>query len=287
MNPFNLIPFALAYIMFVLGLQLKLSDFNTIKRQPKAVLVGLFSQMVMVPAVAYTLLRFFPLDPQMQFGIMLLSFCAGGATSNLLSFYAGGNLALSVCLTALTSLLSMFTLPFLVGITYPIFLSGSVDHFNATSLILKMLVLSTAPIIVGMLIRRYAENFVNRFIGGMQKVVNILFALLVVAAVAANWSVMVKQFSSVGLLVLVMAFILLWWGRTFSKVLGLDASVQKTIGIETGIQNGAMGIALAPFIMPATMGGLPALAVPSAVYGVLMNLIILPYVWWCHTRMKR
>lgn len=285
MNLFNLIPLALAYIMFVLGLQLRTKDFATIRTQPRALVVGLMSQMLMVPITAFVLVQLFNLSPEMKFGIMLLSFCAGGATSNLLSFYAGGNLALSVSLTAMSSLLSMITLPFFASITFTYFLGSDVPSFNPTKLSFAMFVLSTAPVLVGMVIRHYFERFVERFSTIMQRIVNILFALLVIAAVAGNFDVMVEQFKGIGALVLIMAAFLLVSGSFYARFSGMDRATQKTIAIETSLQNGAMGIALAPFIMPAVDGGLSVIAVPSAVYGVLMNAVILPYVWWCRRRM--
>lgn len=280
-NLFNLIPFALAYIMLVLGLSLKPADFVAIQHHPRALFAGLFSQMVCVPIVAFALVSLFSPPPAIAFGIMLLSFCAGGATSNLLSYYAGGNVALAVSLTALTSLACVVTLPLLVSASFTHFMQMPAGSFNSIKLSVQVFVLTTLPVIIGMTIRHLKPDWVSQIQPIMQKVVNVVFMLLVLSAVASNWQLMLKHFMTIGGLVLLLAGILLLWGVYFGKLIGLPAQMQKTIGIETSLQNGAMGIALAPFIMATTAGGLPEIAVPSAVYGVLMNVIVLPYVWWC------
>ncbi|MFW2178344.1 MULTISPECIES: bile acid:sodium symporter family protein [unclassified Moraxella] len=281
MNAFNLIPFALAYIMFVLGLQLTLKDFLALKRHPKAVLTGLFCQMLIVPTLAFLLVSMFSPPPSIAFGIMLLSFCAGGATSNLLSFYAKGDVALAVTLTAVTSLACVVTMPLLIGVSFEHFMGTSAGVFNSQSMSLKVFVLTTLPVLIGMTVRHYFAKKIDKWQKPMQKFVNVLFVLLVVGAVASNWQLMLKHFVTIGALVLLLAGLLLLCGMSVARLMGLPPKVQKTIAIETSLQNGAMGIALAPFIMHSVGQGLPEIAVPSAVYGVLMNLIVLPYVWWC------
>ena len=283
MNLFNLIPFALAYIMFVLGVQLTPQDFFRLKTSPKSVIAGLFSQMVMVPLIAFVLVSIFQPSPTIAFGIMLVSFCAGGATSNLMSFYAKGDVAVAVTLTAITSLACVVTMPLLIGASFEHFMGTAAGQFDSRSMSVKVFILTTLPVLLGMITRRFAPQLVTRLQPSMQKLVNIFFALLVIGAVVSNWQVMVNQFLSIGGLVLLMAGILLVWGIYFAKMLGLPKTVQKTIGIETSLQNGAMGIALAPFIMHST-SGLSEIAVPAALYGVLMNVITLPYVWYCQNK---
>lgn len=271
--------------MFVLGMQLSPSDFLALKHHPKSVLAGLFSQMVIVPVMAFLLVTIFSPPPAIAFGMMLLSFCAGGATSNLLSFYAKGDVALAVTLTAFTSLACVLTMPILIAASFEHFMGGTAGTFNSQAMSIKVFVLTTLPVLIGMTVRHYAVNWVEKYQTPMQKVVNVLFALLVIGAVASNWQLMLRHFLTIGGLVLLLAGLLLAWGINFVKLLGLPGTVQKTIAIETSLQNGAMGIALAPFIMHTT-SGLPEIAVPSAVYGVLMNLIVLPYVWWCMRQAK-
>ncbi|MBP6341560.1 MAG: bile acid:sodium symporter family protein [Moraxella sp.] len=281
-NVFNLIPFALAYIMLVLGLSLTPHDFVGITKAPRVLLAGLFSQMVCVPLLALILVSVFSPPPAIAFGMMLLSFCAGGATSNLLSYYAGGNVALSVTLTAMTSLACVVTLPILVSVSFAHFMQIPAGSFNSGRLSFQVFLLTTLPVIVGIGIRAAKPHWVSKMQPMLQKVVNVLFVLLVVSAVASNWSLMLKHFLTIGALVLLLAGLLLIWGMQLARLLKLSPAIQKTIAIETSLQNGAMGIALAPLIMASGTNGLPEIAVPSAVYGVLMNLIVLPYVWWCH-----
>ena len=280
LNLFALSPLALAYIMFVLGLQLKPKDFLSLKSSPKPLLAGLFSQMVVVPIIAFSLVSIFQPSPTMAFGMMLVSFCAGGATSNLMSFYAKGDVALSVTLTAITSLACVVTMPILISLSFEHFMGAVAGDFDSRSMSIKVFVLTTLPVLFGMATTRLLPQVMTRFGSVLQKLVNVVFALLVVGAVLSNWQVLLKQFVSIGSLVLLMVGILLMWGMNFAKLLGLPTRVQKTIAIETSLQNGAMGIALAPFIMNST-SGLPEIAIPAALYGVLMNFIVLPYVWYC------
>lgn len=273
-------PLALAYIMFVLGLQLNWQDFLHIRQQKKAVFIGLFSQLFIVPLVGFLLVSLFIHDPMVSVGVMLLSFCAGGVTSNLLSYYAGGNVALSVTLTAFSSLICVLLLPFWLTIIIPYFLGTSIPPINPTKIGLSLTVLSILPVLVGMTLRHFFYQKIQPIISILKKLMNILFVFIVLLAVISNWQLMINQFLQIGLLVLFMASVLLVWGIMISKFANLSTSLQKTIAIETSLQNGAMGIAIAPLILPATTG-LPAIAVPSAVYGVLMNVVVLPYVFWC------
>ncbi|WP_434353805.1 bile acid:sodium symporter family protein [Psychrobacter sp. HD31] len=283
---FQLLPLFLAYIMFALGLQLKFNDFAPVVTMPKALLIGLFNQLVLVPVVAFALVSLFNPPPEVGFGVMLLSFCAGGITSNLMSYYAGGRVALSIVLTAIASMLAMVTVPLLVQYFYPMFFESLPQNFAVGILAVRVLLITTIPVILGMVLNQLLPNFVAKWQGKLQKIATILFAIMVIGAVVNSWDMLQKQLVHIGGLVLIMALVLLFVSFSFAKLMGLDFANQKTIAIETSLQNGAMGIALAPLIAGVT-GGLPAFAIPSAIYGVLMNAVVLPFVFYHYYKLAK
>lgn len=275
---FQLLPLFLAYIMFALGLQTQLSDFKEICSRPKALFTGLALQLIGVPAIAYLLVRLFSPPSEMGFGIMLLSICAGGITSNMMSFYAGGKIALSIALTAITSMIAIITVPIWVHTLYPLFFEQLPVNFSVASLSLKVLVITTIPVMLGMLARGYWSKFVMKWQNPLQQLANILFALMVLAATLQSWDVMVAQIAQIGILVLLMALLLLIVSQFVSRLLNLSFAEQKTLAIESSLQNGAMGIALASLLSQSDK--LSAFAMPSAIYGVLMNAVVLPFVFY-------
>lgn len=281
----QLLPLFLAYIMFALGLQLKFSDFSPVVSMPKALLIGLFNQVLLVPAVAFLLVSIFQPPAEIGFGVMLLSFCAGGITSNLMSFYAGGRVALSIVLTAITSMLAMITVPMLVKLFYPMFFDSLPESFAVGILAIRVLLITTVPVILGMTIHHFFPNFVCNWQSIIQKVATLLFAVMVIGAVVNSWEMLQSQLVHIGGLVLIMALVLLLLSSLIAKIFGLDVANQKTIAIETSLQNGAMGIALAPLIVGAT--SLPAFAIPSAIYGVLMNAVVLPFVFYHYYKLAQ
>ncbi len=283
---FQLLPVFLAYIMFALGLQLKFSDFASVVTMPKALLIGLFNQLVLVPVIAFFLVSIFNPPAEVGFGVMLLSFCAGGITSNLMSHYAGGRVALSIVLTAIASMLAMVTIPLLVEYFYPMFFESLPQNFAVGILAIRVLLITTIPVILGMVLQQLLPNFVDRWQGGLQKIATILFAIMVIVAIVDSWDMLEKQLVHIGGLVLIMALILLFLSFSLAKLMGLDFANQKTIAIETSLQNGAMGIALAPLIAGVS-GGLPAFAIPSAIYGVLMNAVVLPFVLYHYYKLAK
>lgn len=274
---FAYLPLVLAYIMFCLGLQLRVADFLPVFTMPKAVLLGLFNQLLMVPLLAFVLVWVFAPPPAMGLGLMLLSFCAGGATSNLLSYYAGGHVPLSIVLTTLSSLVATVSVPILVSVSYPWFFADALLGFDATALGAKVFVLTTVPVLIGMLLKHLFATVVNDIAPRLQTLANAGFVLLVAAAVLQSWQALMQQWLQIGVLIVLLASVLLLVAYSSSSLLGLSARERTTISIETSLQNGAMGISLASLLVGST--GVPELALPSALYGVLMNVVVLPFVF--------
>ncbi|WP_296204625.1 bile acid:sodium symporter family protein [Psychrobacter sp. UBA3962] len=281
---FQLLPLFLAYIMFALGLQTQLSDFRQVLVQPKALVVGLAMQLLLVPLVAYVLVSLFDVPSQLGFGIMLLSICAGGITSNMMSWYAGGKIALSIALTAITSMIAILTVPLWVQFLYPMFFNALPVDFSITSLSLRVLLITTVPVLLGIAARHYFTAFVTKYQNRLQQVANILFGLMVIGATISDWDLLMSQITDIGILVLLMAFLLLSLSLLLSNLFKLDSAERKTLAIEVSLQNGAMGIALASLLSQSDK--LSAFALPSAIYGVLMNFVVLPFVFY-HAYQRR
>ena len=272
-----LLPLALAYIMFTLGTSLKPSDFKVIFSYPKAFFVGLVNQVIFVPLVALVVVMIMSPPPTIAFGIMLISFCPGGVTSNLLTFYAKGNVALSVALTGVVSLLSVITLPILITLAFDYFMKDQAGSVNAIKIGIVMFLLTTLPVTIGMLARYKFPKFMERKSGFLNGLASVFFVLIVLAAIASNWELLKSQATLIGLELVTIIIVLFALSMMISRVLKLSWFDTKTVAIESSIQNSTTAITLAPIIM-GTAAGLPAIALPAALYGVLMYVVALPVI---------
>jgi len=272
-----LLPLALAYIMFTLGAGLKLSDFKVIAKYPKAFFVGLINQVVLVPLVALAVVLVTAPPPAIAFGIMLISFCPGGVTSNMLTYYAKGNVALSIALTGVVSILSVITLPILITLAFDHFMKDQANSISAIKIGLVMFLLTTLPVSLGMLARHKFTDFMVRRSSLLNGLASIFFVLIVFAAIASNWQLLQTQFTQIGLELVFIIAILFAISILISRVLKLSWFDTKTISIETSIQNSTTAITLAPIIMGVST--LPVIALPAALYGVLMYVVALPVIF--------
>lgn len=272
-----LLPLALAYIMFTLGTGLTVKDFKIIVTYPKAFVIGLVNQVVFVPLVALAVVLIMTPPPTIAFGIMLISFCPGGVTSNMLTFYAKGNVALSVALTGTVSLLSLITLPILIPLAFNHFMQDQASSVSAVKIGVVMFLLTTLPVTLGMVARHKFTDFMTRKSTVLNGIASLFFVLIVLAAIAANWALLKSQLALIGLELVIIIVSLFALSILTAKAFKLDWFDTKTISIETSIQNSTTAITLAPIIM-GTTNALPAIALPAAVYGVLMYLIALPII---------
>lgn len=272
-----LLPLALAYIMFTLGTGLKPSDFKVIVNHPKAFFIGLVNQVLFVPLVAFAVVILMSPPPVIAFGIMLISFCPGGVTSNMLTYYAKGNVALSVALTGVVSLLSVVTLPILITLAFNHFMQDQAGSISAVKIGVVMFLLTTLPVTLGMLARYKFTDFMVRRSSILNGLASVFFVLIVFAAIASNWSLVQSQIADIGLYLVVIILVLFAISIVISRALRLSWFDTKTISIETSIQNSTTAITLAPIIM-GTTASLPAIALPAAIYGVLMYIIAIPVI---------
>lgn len=273
------LPLALAIIMFSLGLGLTVSDFVRVVTQPRAYALGAFSQLVIIPLVAYALAVAFRLSPELAVGMMILSLSPGGVTSNLLTKLAKGDVALAVSLTGTTSLIAVITMPLLAAFFANHFMGASAPPINITSLGLTMFMITALPVLLGILLRRYATELALKIEKPLEKVAVALFVVVVLGALASNWRLFVDNLLLLGPAMVLLNIILLGFGLVAGKIFGLKGGEATAISIETGVHNATVGITVGTLIAEAA-SGLPPFSLPSGVYGITMYLVTIPFVFW-------
>ncbi len=271
------LPLSLAIIMFSLGFGLTFADFGRVLSVPKATLTGIICQVVLLPAIAYVALMLVNLPPALAFGVMLLAFCPGGVTTNILTKLAGGNVALSVTLTAVVSLLSVLTVPILVSWAASRFLAEAAPSIDVAGIAVTMFAITAVPVLVGMLVRYVATEFAKRAERAVSILAAVLFVVIIVAALATNWDLFVANIGTLGPILIGLNVVLLILGYGISRVIGLTGDDGLSISIEMGVQNGTLGIAVAGLV--AQTGGIPEFALPAAVYGITMYIVTIPSMY--------
>lgn len=275
-----LLPLILAFIMFSLGLGLRGTDFARVAKFPKAFGVGVFNQLILIPVVAFLIILLFKPSPELAVGIMILSFCPGGVTSNVLTRLAGGNTPLSISLTAVVSLVSIVSVPVLVAMSVNHFMGVDGPKVDVTKLGLQMFLLTAVPVGFGMLLTKVSPGFVEKIAKGVSRAALALFIFIIVAAIVKNRVVFFGNLPSLGPALILMNAILLALGLLTARLAKLDVSDASTISIESGIQNGTLAIAVGALIAASTTETLPPTTVPAAVYGITMYLVSIPFVIW-------
>ena len=277
---------ALVVIMFSLGLSLRVSDFARIVRFPKAFAIGLAAQLILIPAAAYMVARLAGLSPHLALGLMILSFCPGGPTSNMMTKLAHGDVALSISLTGVTSLVTVFTLPLLLRIFADHFMGVAAPQIDVAWLGLRLFLAMTVPVMAGIALRHYAEHLAVRIEKHVFRGALGFFAIVVVGALAINWGTFVDNLARLGPSVVGLNILLIGLGLGIARVFALNRAQATAISIETGIQNAALGITVGSLIVERTME-LPPFSLPSGVYGITMYFVSLPFVYWLRMRMLR
>ncbi len=215
------LPLSLAIIMFSLGIGLTFGDFKRVLTRFHAFGIGALSQVVFLPIVAYIIVRMFGLTGEIAVGVMLLSFCPGGVTSNMIAKLAKGDVALSVSLTAVISLLGILTLPFLAAWSVTHFMGADAPEVNITSLAIKVFMITTLPVLIGVAIRHRATAFAMRIEPTLARIATVLFVIIIVAALASNWETFVATLSTLGPALIALNFSLLLLGLGLASLAGL------------------------------------------------------------------
>lgn len=270
--------------MLSLGLGLTIDDFKRVFVYPKAFAIGALCQIFLLPIVTFIMLSFVKFPAPLEFGIMLISFCPGGVTSNIFTKLANGAVALSISLTGIVSILCVFTLPIGVAISANHFLSATDIKINIGTLGLNMLVIAALPAAIGVCIRHYFPAFSQKIENPLFKIAGMVFVTIVISSIIGNRSLLAASFYQIGPFLILLNISLLLLGFLIARFARLPDDEAVTISIETGFQNGAMGITIGSLIAGSAAQN-AALSLPSAVYGLLMYFICIPFILWARRKL--
>jgi BASS family bile acid:Na+ symporter len=260
-------PICLALIMLGLGLGLSLKDFTRILRVPKDFFIGFFSQLVILPIVALCIALILNLSAPLAVGLMIIAAAPGGVTSNVLTKFANGDVALSISLTAVISLISIISVPFIV-INSANFLGVTVSNdISIIGIALKMALVVTVPVIIGMIIRGFAENFILSKINIVNKLTGWLFAIVFAAIWIEEKDNIFDYLAKAGLAVLILNVVMMTLAYFIAKKFVSGVAQQKCIALECGLQNGTLAVFVATLIFNDV-----AYMVPTAAYALIMYI---------------
>lgn len=277
------LPLSLAVIMFSLGIGLTFADFGRVLSRPKAFGIGAISQVILLPLAAYAIIGVFGLSLEIAVGFMILALCPGGVTSNIISRLSKGDVALSVSLTAVISLLSILTVPVLTAWSVRNFMGAEAPEISVTSLSIAVFLITTVPVLLGVLIRHLLPGVAAAMDRPLSILATVLFVIIVIAALAGNWQLFVDNVAVLGPALIALNVGLMIVGLALARAGGLNWSETKTISVETGVQNATLGITLAALISGQS-DGFSTYALPAAVYGITMYLVAAPFVAWFRSK---
>ena len=261
------LPLALAFIMLYLGLTLHVQDFHRVLQRPRALVAGLTGQMLMVPLLGFGVAWLLQLEPTMAVGLMVLAACPGGVSSGLLTHLARGDVALSISLTAVTSVVSVLTLPLVVDGAMRFFMSSGMGiEFPLGGMVRSIFLLTTVPVLTGMALRAWQPMRVARMEPIAGRISTTLFILIVLVTFWDQRQVLLNNLSTIGPASLLLNLAILAGAWFLSRQLGLVRRDRISVVTECGLQNSALGIYVCIQLLQS-----PAMSVPSVVYALLMN----------------
>jgi len=267
------LPLALAFIMFVLGLGLTFDDFARVARKPRDFFIGALAQIVLLPVVAFLLISVWSLPTELALGVMIIAAAPGGVTSNILTAFAKGDVALSISLTAVISLLSVITIPAVVVFSYAQLIGGEAGDVSVASTAISVFAIVTVPVLIGLAVRRCAEGFAIRLEPIARQISALLFVLVLAGAIFQERANIVTYFAQAGLITLVLNLVMMVLAYVIARVFASGPKQRVTISLECGLQNGTLAIAVATLLFD---GGLAT--VPAATYSLIMFATALIYI---------
>ncbi len=279
MNTIFIVLPILTLLMFDLGLALQPADFRLIVERPYAVMAGLVGQIICLPLIALLVGHLFAVDPIFFLGIMLIACSPGGSSSNVFSMLAGGDVALSVSLTAFSSVITLFTGPFIMDALAASMGSAIDVHLPVGNLLVQNIVLMAVPIALGLCVSVYRPKVASRLHGVLKRMAFPLLIVLATVFFVQNRDVIVREFPKLGLSITVLILLSMLSGVVLSWLMRLTRQEQRTIVIEIGMQNAAQAITVAssPFVFNNDV-----MAIPAIVYALMMNVVLLTYVGAIH-----
>ena len=277
-----ILAFSLIIIMFGMGLSLSLRDFAAVFLKPKAIILGLICQLILLPIVGFALIDLFTLTADIAIGIIILAACPGGPTSNLITHLANGDTALSVSMTAACSLITLLTIPFIINLGLQKVLgAGTLIQLNVLQTILQVFVVVIIPVALGMLLKSKRAKFSMRMQKPVKRASGIFFVVVLVAVIIKERALVFSSLDEAGLVSLSLNLITMAIGYGLGYVFKLSLKQRISITIEGGIQNGTLGITIATILLNNT-----AYAIAPAVYGIIMFLTAGLFIFWSNQRLK-
>ena len=270
-------PIGLALIMLGLGLSLTIKDFIRVIKIPKDFFVGFICQLILLPIVAFLLIKLLNTPAELAIGVMLIAAAPGGVTSNVLTKFAKGDVALSISLTAIISLISIVSVPFIVFNSINFFEIGNVSKdISMTGIALKMFFVVTVPVIIGMIIRHFAKNFVDTKALIFQRISVALFVLVFIAIYIEEWDSIVSFIARAGLIVAILNITMMIIGFYVAKFFASGVAQQRCISLECGLQNGTLAAFVGTQIFD---GSSMVFIVPAAAYALIMMITSLIFIF--------
>ena len=273
-------PIALALIMLGLGLGLTTQDFVRVLKQPKDFLVGFTSQLIILPIVAFILIKILGTSPEIALGVMIIAAAPGGITSNVLTKFAKGDVALSVSLTAVISIISIITVPLIVFTSADLLgVSFANENINITGTALKMALVVAVPVILGMIIRKFADNFIGSKTSIIDKITGILFLIVFIAIWVEEKDNIFNYLAQAGLIVLTLNIAMMVLAYYLAKTFASGIEQIKCISLECGLQNGTLAVFVATEISSEIV-----YMIPTAAYALIMYITGFIFIYFLRNK---
>lgn len=267
-------PIALALIMLTLGLGLTTSDFTRVIKRPKDFLVGLICQVILLPIIAFVLIKILNVQPALALGVMIIAAAPGGVTSNILTKFANGDVALSVSLTAIISLLSILTVPFIVIKSADLLdINYLSKEISMSGISIKMFLVVTLPVVIGMLIRKFAQDFIIKRTALIEKISLTLFMIVFISIWLEEWDNIIMYISRAGVITLILNVTMMVLGFYIAKIFASGIEQRKCISLECGLQNGTLAVFVSTQIFDDII-----YLIPTASYALIMFVTSIIFV---------
>ena len=268
-------PACLALIMLGLGLGLTVQDFTRVFKQPKDFFIGFICQLILLPIIAFILIKILNTPIELALGVMIIAAAPGGVTSNVLTKFANGDVALSVSLTAIISLISIISVPFIVFQSAELLEVTYISkNISMASISLKMFMVVTLPVIIGMLIKKYLKEFINERTKLIQRISIILFVIVFMAIWIEEWDNIMSFIIRAGTVALTLNVVMMLVGYYIAKVFASGAAQRKCIALECGLQNGTLAVFVSTQLFDEMV-----YMVPTAAYALIMFVTSLIFVF--------
>ena len=268
-------PFALALIMLGLGASLTVKDFTRVFQNPKEFFVGLICQLIVLPIIGYVLIIILKTPVELALGVMLIAAAPGGVTSNVLTKFADGDVALSISLTAFTSLISIVSVPYIVFLSIDLFDITYVEkEVSMLGISLKMFFVVTVPVIIGMIIRKFFSDFIENNMKIIERISIGLFSIVFIAIYIQEWDSIIMFLTTAGTIALVLNISMMIIGFYVAKFFASGVAQQRCISLECGLQNGTLAV----FVGIQLFGTNMTYMIPTAAYALIMMITSVIFV---------